>query len=271
MYDISSLKVKRVSHGVSFWKRTPNRYNIKTGFKQKEAYPDKLPYENQANRCFTEDCICMLYTTVKTFWCWIRELLFNLKIFDKGVIKCIRLLNLRFVHPLGIRHKCVGFRKLIALSKKHNLWLPLSWPAGHICPAYKQSFLVRWDNSIPLFLHAAIYLEVSLFRWTSQNAFSRETAVYKWYSVQCCIAALHTVLREHRPNWEVGHLEGSRLAQQTFEENRCVLWEQAKILETANNPVYKWYCVQCCYAALHTVSFVHGCFAGKCILTGSTE
>jgi hypothetical protein len=26
-----------------------------------------------------------------------------------------------------------------------------------------------------------------------------------------------------------------------------------------------------CYAALHTVSFVHGCFAGKCILTGSTE
>jgi hypothetical protein len=26
-----------------------------------------------------------------------------------------------------------------------------------------------------------------------------------------------------------------------------------------------------CDAALHTVSFVHGCFAGKCILTGSTE
>jgi len=23
--------------------------------------------------------------------------------------------------------------------------------------------------------------------------------------------------------------------------------------------------------ALHTVSYVHGCFAGKCILTGSTE
>jgi hypothetical protein len=36
------------------------------------------------------------------------------------------------------------------------------------------------------------------------------------------------------------------------------------------------YCVQmilCAmlHAALHTVSFVHGCFAGKCILTGSTE
>ena len=26
-----------------------------------------------------------------------------------------------------------------------------------------------------------------------------------------------------------------------------------------------------CTAALHTVSFVHGCFAGKCILTGSSE
>jgi len=25
------------------------------------------------------------------------------------------------------------------------------------------------------------------------------------------------------------------------------------------------------HAELHTVSFVHGCFAGKCILTGSTE
>jgi len=66
--------------------------------------------------------------------------------------------------------------------------LTLSWAAGHICPTYKESFQVRWDNSIPLFLHAAIYLEVSLIRWTSQNAFSRETAVDKWYCAQCCIA-----------------------------------------------------------------------------------
>jgi hypothetical protein len=29
--------------------------------------------------------------------------------------------------------------------------------------------------------------------------------------------------------------------------------------------------MQCCIAALHTVSFVHGCFSGKYILTGSTE
>jgi len=69
----------------------------------------------------------------------------------------------------------------------HNDILTLSWPAGHIFPTYKESFQDRWDNSIPLFLHAAIYLEVSLFRWTSQNSFSRETALYKWYCVQCCM------------------------------------------------------------------------------------
>ena len=89
--------------------------------------------------------------------------------------------------------------------------LTLSWPAGHIYLTYRQSFQACWDNSIPFFLHAAIYFEVSLFLWTSQNAFSFETAVYKWYSVQCC------------------------------------------------------------YAALDTVSFAHGRFAGKCILTGSKE
>jgi hypothetical protein len=64
-----------------------------------------------------------------------------------------------------------------------------------ICPTYKGSFQDCWDNIIPLFLHAAIYLEVSLFHWTSQNAFSCETAVYKWYYVQCCIAALHLEAR----------------------------------------------------------------------------
>ena len=62
-------------------------------------------------------------------------------------------------------------------------FLSLSWPAGHICHTYKESFQVRWDNSIPLFLHAAIYLEVSLFRWTRQNAFSYETA----HSIICTV------------------------------------------------------------------------------------
>ena len=32
-----------------------------------------------------------------------------------------------------------------------NTTLTLTWPTGHICPTYKESFQVRWDNSIPLF------------------------------------------------------------------------------------------------------------------------
>jgi len=70
--------------------------------------------------------------------------------------------------------------------------LTLSWPAGHTCPTYKESFQVLWDNSIPLFLHAAIYLEVSLFSWTSQNAFSRETAVYKRYITRLFRGKMHS-------------------------------------------------------------------------------
>jgi hypothetical protein len=66
----------------------------------------------------------------------------------------------------------------------HTGSLTFSWPAGHILPTYKETFQIRWGNSIPLFLHAAIYLEVYLFSWTSQNTFSRETAVYKRYCVQ---------------------------------------------------------------------------------------
>jgi hypothetical protein len=77
---------------------------------------------------------------------------------------------------------------LVSDSSVHE-GLTLSWPAGHICPTYKESFQVHWDNSIPLFLHAAFYFEVSLFRWTSQNAFSHKTSMYKWYCVP-----LHTVL-----------------------------------------------------------------------------
>jgi hypothetical protein len=107
---------------------------------------------------------------------------------------------------LGFKPQCYFIHCI-----QHLPILTLSWPAGHVCLTYKGSCQVRWDKSIPLFLHAAIYLEVPLFRWTSQNAFSHETAMYKWY------------------------------------------------------------CVQCCYAALHKVSFVYGCFVGKCILTGSTE
>jgi hypothetical protein len=84
-------------------------------------------------------------------------------------------------------------RSHASTPRTKNYLLTLSWPAGHIFSTYKESFQVRWGNSIPLFLHAAIYLEIYIFRRTSQNEFSRETAVYKWYCVQCCVAALHTV------------------------------------------------------------------------------
>jgi len=85
--------------------------------------------------------------------------------------------------------------------------LTFPWPAGQIRHTYRDSFHCRWHNIIPLFLHPAIYLEVSLFRWTSQNAFSRKTAVYKWYCVQCCIAALHTAVGIRCP----AHCAGQRM------------------------------------------------------------
>jgi len=40
---------------------------------------------------------------------------------------------------------------------------------------------------------------------------------------------------------EVGHLETSRLAQHSFEQNHRVLGEEAKILETEKNPLYRKY------------------------------
>jgi predicted GIY-YIG superfamily endonuclease len=46
-------------------------------------------------------------------------------------------------------------------------------------------------------------------------------------------------IRKHLRNLEVGHLERSRLAQHLFEESHLVLWEEAIILETEKNPVYR--------------------------------
>ena len=40
---------------------------------------------------------------------------------------------------------------------------------------------------------------------------------------------------------EVGHLDTSRLAQHSFEQNCRVLREEVKILETEKNPVYRKY------------------------------
>lgn len=40
-------------------------------------------------------------------------------------------------------------------------------------------------------------------------------------------------LREHSKKLEVGHLEGSRLAQYSFEESHPILWKEAKINESS--------------------------------------
>jgi hypothetical protein len=59
--------------------------------------------------------------------------------------------------------------------------------ATYVYMSHKMSVKVRWDTSNPFLLHAAIYLELSLLRETSQIAFSRETTVYIRYCVQCCV------------------------------------------------------------------------------------
>jgi ABC-type phosphate transport system permease subunit len=79
--------------------------------------------------------------------------------------------------------------------------LTLSWPVGHVCPTYKESFQVRWGNSIPLFLHAAIYL----FRWTSQNAFSRVQMILcaMLRSMHCTQYHLYTAVSRENAFWLV--------------------------------------------------------------------
>jgi hypothetical protein len=85
--------------------------------------------------------------------------------------------------PAGVRSWGSGWK--VMRDRWHMCrGLILSWPARDVFPLTK-SFQVPCGNSFPLFLRAAIYLEVSLFRWTSQNAFSRETAVYIWCSIIC--------------------------------------------------------------------------------------
>jgi hypothetical protein len=49
------------------------------------------------------------------------------------------------------------------------------------------------------------------------------------------------MLREHKRNLELSHLDRSRLAEHSFEEDRSVLWEETKILETEKNAVYRKY------------------------------
>ena len=114
-----------------------------------------------------------------------------------------QLTKLTYLFVLNIIYRLLQPSRSITLSKnshflenmtdEQKFWLTLSWPTGHIRPTYKGSFQVCWGNSIPLLLHAAVYLEVSLFHWNSQDAFSREIAMLQM--IQCAVlhAALHTV------------------------------------------------------------------------------
>jgi hypothetical protein len=117
------------------------------------------------------------------------------------VIACLQILFRvqRNIHERKCLHWVYVVGDFLFLQNLHifSIALTLSWPAGHTRPTHKESFQVRWGNSISLFLHAATYLEVYLFHWTSQNAFSRETALYKRYCVQCCyfLSMLPSILK----------------------------------------------------------------------------
>ena len=101
----------------------------------------------------------------------------------------------------GSVHNYRPFRKLVSY-----FYVAPSWPAGHKCPSYKGSFQVRWDKSIPLFLHAAIYLKylysIEPVRMhfpvkqpcTNDTVCNAVSAVHKWYCVQCCISRAQMIL-----------------------------------------------------------------------------
>ena len=98
----------------------------------------------------------------------------ELLVYKNNIRRCQTALAYSGLHHSQGRHNATSkFSVNIFWLRSNILYqLTLSWPAGHISPTYKETFQVSWNKSIPLFLHAAIYLEVSLFRWTSQNAFS---------------------------------------------------------------------------------------------------
>jgi hypothetical protein len=58
----------------------------------------------------------------------------------------------------------LGHDSVKKLTYIHEEFNPFMTSEKYMSHLHKESFQVRWDNSIPLFLHAAIYLEVSLFR-----------------------------------------------------------------------------------------------------------
>ena len=71
----------------------------------------------------------------------------------------------------------------------------LSWPGGHICPTYKESFQVRWDNSIPLFLHAAILpWSISIPLNQSECIFPRNSRVQMIQCAMLLCSIAHSII-----------------------------------------------------------------------------
>jgi hypothetical protein len=73
------------------------------------------------------------------------------------------------IRPVGadlIHADCASMSKLAGTFRDYEKALinPFVTSGTYMCVPLTKSLQVRWDNSIPLFLHAAIYLEVSLFR-----------------------------------------------------------------------------------------------------------
>jgi len=73
--------------------------------------------------------------------------------------------------------------------------LTLLWPAGHICPTYKEPFQVRWDNSIPLFFpYCHLPWSISIPLNQSECIFARNSRVQMILCAMllCCIA--HSII-----------------------------------------------------------------------------
>ena len=173
---------------------------------------------------------------------------------------------------------------------------------GHICPTLKESFQVRWDNGIPLFLHSAICLEVSLFRWTSQCIFPRNSRVQMIlcamlhgiaHSIICrlllkcdgtraetrfCISAKRTSPFKSARGEGFSSVDCWQ-ASCAHQPAGFVLLVRACVLQSCD--AY-WLPTQLsCFPFTspsmrhrmpsHFKRSLHGCFAGKCILTGSKE
>jgi hypothetical protein len=138
--------------------------------------------------------------------------------------------------------------------------------------------IVRFIKKNPTRFNNVSKCYYSIFIWSSTR-FGRHTAHHQepktalaatcwasykygiikfWYIVASCWIFLYEML--HGTAYTRVHITW-----------KCASHDIAHFLWYWTLHVYKWYCVQCCIAALHTVSFVHDCFVGKCILTGSTE